>query len=330
MTKQTLAAVVSIAILSTPAFLSAKKAPKEGHAGPPILWQDPGDVAARDMAAGAGGVAHQPHGPFKFVKEDMDGTSPKFVIAEADGTKWSVKLDAEAHPEAVASRFVWAAGYFADEEYYLPSFQVQGIPELHRGSKYVEPNGIVHNARLKRSVKGEGKEGSWKWKDNPFTGTRELNGLRVMMALINNWDLKDVNNVIYEYEGKKIYLVKDLGSSFGSTGIRLTRAAGKGNLTAYADSKFIKEVTPPVVSFGTPSRPTLALAVDVQDFTSRVNMEWIGKQIPIEDARWIGSILVRLSPQQIESAFAAAGYSPQEVVGFAKVVEERIADLNRL
>jgi hypothetical protein len=330
MTKHLLTAALSIAILTTPAFPAEKKAPKESPAGPPMLWQDPGDVAARDLAAGPGGVAHQPHGPFKFVREDMDGTSPKFVVTDADGTKWSVKLDAEAHPEAVASRLVWAAGYFADEEYYLSSFQVQGIPELHRGEKYVEPNGVVHNARFKRSVRGEAKEGPWKWKDNPFSGTRELNGLRVMMALINNWDLKDVNNAIYEYEGRKMYLVKDLGASFGSTGIRVTRAAGKGNLAAYTDSKFITEVKPPVVSFGTPSRPALPLAYNVQDFTSRVNMEWIGKQIPIEDAKWIGSILARLTPQQIENAFAAAGYSPREIVGFAKVVEDRIADLNGL
>ena len=52
----------------------------------------------------------------------------------------------------------------------------------------------MHNARLKRYLEGEEKNGTWKWKDNPFTGTREFNGLRVMMALINNWDLKDVNN----------------------------------------------------------------------------------------------------------------------------------------
>jgi len=38
-----------------------------------------------------------------------------------------------------------------------------------------------------------------------------------MMALINNWDLKDVNNAVHEYEGKRIYLISDLGASFGST-----------------------------------------------------------------------------------------------------------------
>ncbi len=35
-------------------------------------------------------------------------------------------------------------------------------------------------------------------RDDPFEDTREWNGLRVMMALMNNWDLKDENNAIYD------------------------------------------------------------------------------------------------------------------------------------
>ena len=31
-----------------------------------------------------------------------------------------------------------------------------------------------------------------------FPDTRKFNGLRVMMALMNSWDLKDENNAIYE------------------------------------------------------------------------------------------------------------------------------------
>jgi hypothetical protein len=313
----------------------AVAAPKKGARGPgnapPVLWEDPADIASRDMTNGAGGADHQPKGPFRFVEEDMEGTSPKFVVKDGDGVKWKVKLGAEAHPETAASRLVWAAGYFVDEDYFLPSLQVENIPStLRRGEKYIEPNGLVHDARLKRYLKGEEKEGLWKWKANPFTGTRELNGLRVMMALINNWDLKDVNNGVYEYEGKRIYLVKDLGASFGTTGFSVTRAESKGNLPNYADSKFITQSTSAGIDFAVPSRPALIHAFAAPEFKSRVDMEWIGKHIPVEDARWIGAILAKLTPEQIQAAFASAGYSPQEVVGFAAVVEARIADLNKL
>ena len=76
-----------------------------------------------------------------------------------------------------------------------------------------------------------------------------------MMALINNWDLKDENNSIYVYDGKRIYLVTDLGASFGTTGRSVTRAESKGNLENYTNSKFITRVTPSGVDFGVPSRP---------------------------------------------------------------------------
>jgi len=61
-----------------------------------------------------------------------------------------------------------------------------------------------------------------------------------------------------------------------------------------------------------------------------VDLEWIGRHIPRADAKWIGSELAKLSPQQIRDAFRAGGYSPEEVEGFARVVESRIAELNQL
>ena len=314
--------------LSVTAVAAPKKGSKASATSTPVLWEDPADIATRDLVYGSGGRDHQPHGPFKFVKEDLGKTSPKFVITDADGVKWKVKLGVEAHPETVASRLVWAAGYFADEEYFLPSFKVDGMPSsLQRGDKFVEANGIVHEARLKRYLKGEEKNGVWHWRDNPFTGTRELNGLRVMMALINNWDLKDDNNKVYEYEGKRIYLISDLGASFGTTGFSVTKAESKGNLDSYTESKFITAVSPTAVDFGVPSRPAL---IHVTELKSRAGLEWIGRQIPIADARWIGSILAKLSPEQIQAAFGAAGYSPKEIAGFSAIVEARIAELKNL
>lgn len=331
MSVRTLTKYPLIVVLSFVAIAAPKKGLREPTGLQPVLWQDPVDIGARDMILGPGGAAHQPHAPFRFLREDLNGTSAKFVVTDADGTKWKVKLGAESHPETVASRLVWAAGYFADEEYYLQAIQVAGLPShLKRGEKYVEGDGAVEGVRLKRYLKGEEKEGHWEWRANPFFGTREFNGLRVMMALINNWDLKDENNGVYEYDGKKIYLVTDLGASFGTTSRRLTREAGKGNLANYTASKFIVRTTPQFVDFGTPGRPAAFLAYDRADFKSRIGLEWIGKQIPIKDARWIGSVLAKLSSGQIEAAFTAAGYSPEEVAGFSQVVEERITALNRL
>jgi hypothetical protein len=224
------------------------------------------------------------------------------------------------------------------------------MPErLHRGQKYVDRDGTVHNARLKRDVQDMEKTGIWRWRNNPFRDTREMNGLRVMMALINNWDLKDINNAVYRQRwvpakdggpkdggaeshadraDESVYVVADLGASFGNIG--LGHAHFKDNLAAYARSKFITRVTDDYVDFSTPGRPGLAVLINPHEYFMRAKMRWIGRRIPRADARWMGQILAQLSPGQIRDAFRAAGYSPQESEGFTSVVQSRIAELNRL
>src|SRR5260370_37078668 len=124
---------------------------------------------------------------------------------------------------------------------------------------WVEAGGMVRNVQLKREPKGEKKIGNWRWSQNPFPGTRELNGLRVMMALINNWDLKDENNGIFKEKEKDgealIYMVNDLGSSFGTAGPSWPHEKAKGNLESYAKSKFIINITPESTDFAEPAKP---------------------------------------------------------------------------
>ena len=124
----------------------------------------------------------------------------------------------------------------------------------------------MRNVRLKRE-EDEKKLDTWRWRDNPFVGTRELDGLRVMMAVINNWDLKDENNAIREEKRKdddgekRVYEVSDLGASFGTTGRGLSHTKSKGNLRSYSRSKFIKKERPDFVDFNVPSRPELLRCV---------------------------------------------------------------------
>jgi hypothetical protein len=241
-----------------------------------------------------------------------------------------VKLGVEARPETAAARLVWAAGYFVDEDYFLPYLKVQKMAPLHRGQHDIAADGSMHNVRLKREPRDEEKIGNWSWRRDRFAGSREWNGLRVMMALINNWDLKDDNNAIRNIDGVPVYLVSDLGASFGTTGFDFTPAESKGNLYHYEYSRFITKVTPECVSFSVPSRPVWIRFFCLPEFISRVRLEWIGQHIPLTDARWIGHILSRLSETQVQAAFRAAGYGPAEVRGFSSVVEKRIADLNQL
>jgi hypothetical protein len=296
------------------------------------LWVDPADIQSRNLFYGPGGQDHQPSGTkFTFVDEDLDGTNPKINVKADDGVKWKIKLGAEVKPETAASRLVWAVGYFANEDYFLPDVHVADLPtHLHRGQKQVGPNGEIRNVRLKRHLKDEKKAGTWKWREDPFSRTREWNGLRVMMALMNNWDLKDANNAIYDTGKEQIYMVSDLGASFGTTGFNPNHEVSKGNLKNYERSHFIAKTASDYVDFNVPSRPAFIVVFNPREFFPRMNMRWIGKRVPRSDARWMGQMLAKLSPAQIRDAFRAAGYTPEETEGFAKVVERRIGELTAL
>jgi hypothetical protein len=339
------AVISAVVILLLTVTASAKSGKKESKAheeakeqAPAVLWRSPDDIKSRNLFYGPGGEKDAPHTLYTFQEEDMKGTSPKFIVRDENGVKWKVKMGHEARPETVAARLVWAVGYSTNEDYFLPELHVAGMPEhLRRGQRFIEPPGTAHNVRLKRYLSGEKKVDLWRWSDNPFTSTRELNGLKVMMALINNWDLKDNNNSIYyekhapDADGpENIYMVSDLGASFGTTGISWRQAATDGNLLFYSSSKFLRKVTPAYVDFATPSRPMVLDIFCPPDYFMRMHMRWIGKRIPREDVKWIGQLLAQLSPEQIRDAFRAAGYTPDEVEGFAQVVEKRIAELEKI
>jgi hypothetical protein len=67
-----------------------------------------------------------------------------------------------------------------------------------------------------------------------------------------------------------------------------------------------------------------------KEYRMRVHLEWIGENIPRADAKWIGSLLARLSPDRLRDAFRAAGYASQDVDEYAQVLTSRIAALNAL
>ena len=296
---------------------------------PAVIWRDPGDAASLNLFYGAGGQEHEPDlkGTFTFVKEDMQATSPKFDVRDGRGVHWKVKLGEEPESETAASRFLWAAGYFVDEDYYVAALRVKGLPKLHRGQNFVK-NGVVHNARLERSSKTVKKVGQWDWFNNPFTGQRELNGLRVMMSLLNNWDLAETNNAIDETSGERRYVVADLGATFGNTGNSLTRS--KSEPGDYAESTFIEHSSPTSIDFVLHSRPFILSAVNVANYRDRTHMEQVTKHIPRDDARWLGRRLSMLSAAQIRDGFRAGGYRRQDVETYTRAMQKRIAELGAL
>ena len=326
---------LGLILILSPAIAAQKKHAKnidkaKEEAQSAVVWHDPGDVSTLNLFYGAGGEEHapDPNGKFTFVKEDMEGTSPKFEVKDEKGVQWKVKLGQEPQSETAATRLLWAAGYFVDEDYYLADFKVEGLPKLHRGQSSVSADGTVHHARLKRKTKKTQKLGNWDWFHNHCGSQKEFNGLRVMMAFVNNWDLKDINNTLEEVDGERRCVVTDVGAAFGKTGDPFTRS--KSSAKDYASSKFISKSTPDSVNFVMHSRPFFLAVFNLPNYRMRARMEKIAKHIPRDDVRWVGQRLASLSAGQIQDSFRAAGYTPEQVDLYTKTVQHRIAELNAL
>lgn len=304
--------------------LPHKKKPKDLPTGTPIIWQDPGNIAALDLYHGHSEESTDPQCPCKFIKEDSKGANPKFVMEDAQGVKWKVKLGVEARTEVASVRLLSAIGYFTDDTYFMPTLKVEGL-KLKRGREFIK-KGIVFNARLEPSEKA--KTDDWSWFQNPFMGTKELNGLKVMMALLNNWDIKASNNSInyYAKNGQLRYLVSDLGATLGRTGSLGRRT--KSEPKQYAKARFVKHHNLKKIDFVMSNTPT-PLLWPIYPFaypflTGLMKRKQIVENIPIEDVRWVTQLLKQLSDKQLADAFLGAGFDAVEVKYYAEAVRKRI------
>jgi hypothetical protein len=281
-----------------------KKLP--GYEAGGVLWREPRDIASRNLYLGIGGNDQKPDlRSVRYLRDKKGGASTKYRVEDGSGREWMAKIGEEAQSECAADRLVWAVGYTTDATYLVPHLNIEG-------------KGAFDNVLLKARPKGIKRESAWKWNNNPFIGTMAFQGLKVMMALTNNWDLKTDNNRILmakhsDEDARPLYIISDLGATFGkSSGCsllwRFTR--NRNRPEDYAKSRFIDKVK-----------------------DGRVYFKWHTKNsgmfndVTVEQAKWIGDRLKELSPKQIGDAFRAANYSDREVGLLTNAVERRIDEL---
>jgi hypothetical protein len=285
----------------------------------PLFWEEPGRIESLNLYYGPGGRAGAPHpgGRFKLIRQLNEGTSKKFLVEDERGREWTVKLGPEARPETAATRLIWAMGYHTDETYFVKRARILGAQRGERGFE-------VRDARFERRWDGFKGAGNWSWQANPFVGTRELEGLKVLMALLNNWDLKRANNTILCPErgrGRCIYFVSDLGATFGKTGSPWRKifffadppAGSKGKPVEFARDRFIEETERGEVDFDYKGKNPVVL-----------------EGVSVESARWMGARLARLSEKQLADAFRAAGFTAQETAVYTRALRQRIVQLRNL
>ena len=307
--------------LSAQVAVAQKESKQKDEArGTPVLWRAPDDIVTRDLFWGPGGEAMKPDlSNVTFVKDETGGYSTKYRVKDGAGRVWVAKVGKEAQSETAAVRLVWAVGYVTEINYLAPCVRINGVP---KAPKEIErcANGGFANVRFEARPENVKRLDEWKWVGNPFFGTKELHGLAVLMALINNWDIKDTNNKILHVSGGESgrdelhYVVSDLGATFGKVKLdvpgfwRLSRSRNAPD--DYRDDPFVEDVK-----------------------GGRVLLFYKGKRqdlfddISVGDARWLSSLLVKLSNRQIADAFRAANYTPAEVQTLAGAVRARIGEL---
>jgi hypothetical protein len=228
------------------------------------------------------------------------------------------KVGPEAQSETAAVRLVWAVGYTTEINYLAPCVKIEGAPKASSKLPRCQGDGFA-NVRFEARPEEFDRLDEWKWDENPFKDTKELKGLVVLMALLNNWDLKDTNNkIIYvpANGGELHHVVSDLGATFGKTGNlplfwRITRS--RNSPEDYAKASFVEEVKDGQVYFRYGGKN--------QDLFD---------DIQVEEARWIGGWLTRLTDAQVADAFRAANYSPEDVRLLTESVRSRIEELNEI
>jgi hypothetical protein len=313
--------IIIVSVLSTAVFGVQGKSKKEKKAlpqGTPVLWQEPADIESRDLLLGPGGAELKPDlSSVTFVKDEAGGYSVKYRVRDGAGKIWVAKLGNEAQSETAATRLVWAVGYATEVNYLAPCVQIRNAPSPRKKVERCADNGFA-NVRFEARPEEVKRLDEWSWKSNPFVGTKELQGLVVLMGLLNNWDTKDTNNKILFVPGGEQggqaelrYIISDLGATFGKTGNAITH--NRNQPETFVKTKFIKKVEGDRVQF---------------DYNGK-NGD-LFKNITVEQASWIGGLLSRLSDQQLSDAFRAANYSPEEIQSLTESVRARINELAQL
>ena len=272
-----------------------KKPPIE-YTGTPVFWTEPSDIQSRNLLIGAGGESLKPNtSQVTFIEQKTGGYSTKYRVKDGSGNEWVAKIGKEAQTDTAANRILWALGYETEIAYLIPHLKIEG-------------KGDFDNVRLEARPDNVKRIGNWMWEDNPFKGTPEFRGLKILMVLLNNWDMKDDNNEILVAKGDaaspRRYIISDLGATFGKTGGFFSRS--RNEPADYGKSEFIKKVNGNNI-----------------DFSYSGKNQKLFENLTVSDARWLSNLLARLSDNQVKDAFRAANYSPEEVNLLAQAFRDR-------
>lgn len=227
--------------------------------------------------------------------------------------------DNEVYAEVVATRLMWALGYYADSWFpvRVECHNCPANPEAGTGAAGThtfDPATIVRKFPWKKMTEAGKDEEGWSWKELDTANGRpiyERDGLKLLAAFMKHSDNKapqqrltcdkvDVDSKTQPPTttcNKSVMLVQDVGATFGTGGWFTSNTSAKMNLKGWSSKKLWNKV-------GTDAAPKKCQATLTRSLTAHGGLS--NPMISEEGRRFDAGLMCQLSDQQIEALFKSS------------------------
>ncbi len=268
----------------------------------------------------------------------MGGKTPKFEckitrVESSDGRVQTLTPDMDEEPvkvkfgnednevyaEIVATRLMWALGYFADA-WFPVRVECHNCPENPEsgsgpaGTRTFDPANIVRKFPWHKMTEAGKDDQGWSWKELDTANGRptyERDGLKLLASFMKHSDNKPPQQRLTCHKvdvdektqppttscDKSVMLVQDVGATFGGGGAFTSNTSAKMNLQVWSSTKLWDKV-------GTEGAPKQCQAALSKSLTAHDGLN--NPMISEEGRRVDAGLMFQLSDPQIEDLFKAS------------------------
>ena len=227
--------------------------------------------------------------------------------------------DNEVYAEVVATRLMWALGYYADA-WFSVRVECHNCPENPEsgsgavGTKTFDPATIVRKFPWHKMTEAGKDDQGWSWKELDTANGRptyERDGLKLLASFMQHSDNKPPQQRLVCHKenidsttqpptttcDKSVMLVQDVGATFGTGGAFTGNSSAKMNLNGWSNLAVWKKV-------GTDAKPAQCQAILHKSLSAHDGLG--DPMISEEGRRFDAGLMCQLSDHQIEDLFRAS------------------------
>ena len=251
------------------------------------------------------------NGHVQALTPDIDDGDPVKVKFGAD--------DNEVYAEVVATRLMWALGYYADS-WFPVRVECHNCPENPisgkgpTGTHTFDPATIVRKFSWRKMTEVNKPEEGWSWKELDTANARptyERDGLKLLAAFMKHSDNKPPQQRLVCHKAdvdtktqpptttcdKSVMLVQDVGATFGTGGWFTSNTSAKMNLKGWSSEKLWNKV-------GVEGAPKQCRAALRKSLAAKDGLD--NPMISEEGRRFDAGLMCQLTDRQIEDLFTSS------------------------